>query len=79
MPNEMDYNWIHGKTTKFLKEVYHLRLKETEARQNEKRPANFSWHKKGLGQLLSYKHGPFLTEKEGLLRGHSQESSKTME
>lgn len=63
----MEYNWIHGKTTKFQKEV-------CLHRQNEKRPRNFYWHEARLRKSLKCKHGLFFfffNGQGGWLRGQS--------
>ena len=62
----MEYNWIHGKTTKFQKEV-------CLHRQNEKRPQNFYWHEARLRKSLKCKHGLFFfcNGQGGWLRGQS--------
>ena len=67
----MEYNWIHGKTTKFQKEV-------CLHRQNEKRPQNFYWHEARLRKSLKCKHGLFfffLMDKEDDLEGRATEKN----
>lgn len=67
----MKYDWIHGKTTMCVCfEVPACTKRERGWKKKSwKETSKFYW----LRKLFSYKHGPFLKEKEGCLRGHSQE------
>lgn len=65
------YNWMHGKTTKFLKEVCHLGLKGKQVLKM-KRPPNFYWHIKGWESYLAANMGSFLQKRKDNLEDRAK-------
>lgn len=66
MLNGMAYNWTHGKTTTFLKEVSSCTKREIGWTKG-KEVSSCLLSLKSLRKLLSYKHGSSLMKKKDAL------------